>query len=218
MPLMSQVIVFGAPYSVYVRIVRLALEEKGVPYHLEEVDIFADDGPPAEHLARHPFAKIPAFAHGDFQLYETSAITRYVDAAFDGPPLAPDEVQARARMDQIIGLLDSYAYPAMVWDVFVERVQRPAKGAASDEGRIRNGLEVARRCLTALSNLKGDHAFLAGDHVSLADLHVAPMLIYFSMAPEGAALLGEARDLSDWWSQLSARSSLAKTAFSRETA
>lgn len=218
MPPMSEVIVYGAPYSVYVRIVRLALEEKGVPYQLEEVDIFADDGPPEEHLARHPFGKIPAFAHGDFQLYETGAITRYIDAAFDGPPLAPDDVQARARMDQIIGLLDSYAYPAMVWDVFVERVQRPAQDAPSDEDRIRSGLETARRCLTALSDLKGAHAFLAGDHVSLADLHVAPMLIYFCMAPEGAAQLGKARDLSDWWSRLSARPSLAKTAFPRESA
>ena len=40
------VTVYGAPYSVYVRIVRLALEEKGVAYRLEEVDIFADGGPP----------------------------------------------------------------------------------------------------------------------------------------------------------------------------
>ena len=159
---MSQVIVYGAPYSVYVRIVRLALEEKGVPYRLQEVDIFADEGPPAEHVARHPFAKIPAFAHGDFQLYETGAITRYVDAAFDGPPLVPEDPRTRARMDQIIGLLDSYGYRAMVWDVFVERVRRPEEGAQPDENRIRSGLDTARRCLTALSDLKGAHAFLAG--------------------------------------------------------
>ena len=213
---MTDVTVFGAAYSVYVRIVRLALEEKGVPYELQEVDIFADGGPPAEHVARHPFAKIPAFAHGDFQLYETGAITRYVDAAFDGPPLVPEDLRDRARMDQIIGLLDSYGYRAMVWDVFVERVQRPAQGADPDEDRIRGGLEVARRCLTALGDLKGDHAFLVGDRVSLADLHFAPMLIYFLMTPEGAALFGEARDLADWWSRLSARPSLAATRFPRE--
>ena len=55
-------IVFGAPYSVYVRAVRLALEEKGVHYELVPVDIFASEGVPAEHKARHPFGKIPAFA------------------------------------------------------------------------------------------------------------------------------------------------------------
>ena len=71
---MSEPIVFGAAYSVYVRIVRLALEEKGVAYRLEEVDIFAEGGPPADHLARHPFARIPAFEHEGFALFETAAI------------------------------------------------------------------------------------------------------------------------------------------------
>ena len=31
----GEVTLFGAAYSVYVRIARLALEEKGVPYRLE---------------------------------------------------------------------------------------------------------------------------------------------------------------------------------------
>jgi hypothetical protein len=55
----SHPIVFGAPYSVYVRAVRLALEEKGVPYELVPVDIFAPGGPSPEHRERHPFGKIP---------------------------------------------------------------------------------------------------------------------------------------------------------------
>ncbi|TIN15515.1 MAG: glutathione S-transferase family protein, partial [Mesorhizobium sp.] len=38
---MSRPVVYGAGYSVYVRIVRLALEEKGIGYELVPVDIFA---------------------------------------------------------------------------------------------------------------------------------------------------------------------------------
>ena len=94
---MTAPIVFGAPYSVYLRAVRLALEEKGVPYRLEEVDIFADGGPPEDYLARHPFARIPAFEHDGFGLYETNAISHYVDEAFDGPALLPDGPRRRAR-------------------------------------------------------------------------------------------------------------------------
>ena len=94
----GDVIVFGAAYSVYVRIVRLALEEKGVPYRLEEIDIFAEGGPPADYLARHPFARIPAFEHEGFCLFEAAAITRYVDEAFDGPALMPQDAKMRARV------------------------------------------------------------------------------------------------------------------------
>jgi glutathione S-transferase len=82
-------VVYGAPYSVYVRAVRLALEEKGVPYRLVPIDVFTPDGPPKEYLNRQPFGRIPAFEHGGFQLYEAGAITRYVDEAFPGPVLQP---------------------------------------------------------------------------------------------------------------------------------
>ena len=66
--------VFGADYSVYVRIVRLCLIEKGVEYELLPIDVFAKEGPPQSYLARHPFGRIPAFEHAGFWLYETSAI------------------------------------------------------------------------------------------------------------------------------------------------
>jgi hypothetical protein len=54
---------YGAEYSVYTRIARLALKEKGVDYSFEQVDIFAEGGPPEGYLKRHPFNRIPAFMH-----------------------------------------------------------------------------------------------------------------------------------------------------------
>lgn len=57
----ASVIVYGASYSVYVRIVRIALHEKGVDYELVPVDVLADGGAPQDHLARQPFGRIPAF-------------------------------------------------------------------------------------------------------------------------------------------------------------
>jgi glutathione S-transferase len=116
---------YGAPYSVYVRAVRLTLEEKVVSYELVPIDIFASEGALPDHKARHPFGKIPAFEHAGFQLYEAGAITRYVDEAFPGPRLQPEHPHGRARMNQIISILDSYAYRTLVWDIYVERVSRP---------------------------------------------------------------------------------------------
>ncbi len=151
----GDVTLFGAAYSVYVRIVRLTLEEKGVPYRLVEVDVFAKDGPTADYLERQPFGHIPAFEHDGFRLFETAAITRYIDEAFDGPTLMPQDAKMRARVNQITGLLDSYAYRAMVWDVFVERVDLPQEGGVSDEEKIAAGLRTAEICLSTLGDLKG---------------------------------------------------------------
>lgn len=204
-------IVFGAPRSVYVRAVRLALEEKGVDYKLVPVDIFAPGGPPSEHLARHPFGKIPAFEHAGFHLYEAGAITRYVDEVFTGPPLQPSDPRGRARMNQIISIIDSYVYRTLVWDIYVERVAHPASGIASDEAKIAAALPKAEVCLSALDELMGEAPWFAGPAISLADLHAAPMFAPFRMASEGQHLLSRHDRLSEWWGRISARPSFART-------
>jgi glutathione S-transferase len=208
----SAPIVFGAGYSVYVRSVRLTLAEKAVAYRLEEVDVFAAGGPPAAHLARHPFGKIPAFEHDGFHLYEAGAICRYVDEAFPGPALQPAEPRARARMAQAINVLDSYGYRTMVWDIFVERVRKPQRGAASDEAKIAAALPKAETCLGALTALGGDGPWLAGPALTLADMHGAPMFALFAQTPEGAAMLDRHGRLKDWLDRMASRPSFVATA------
>lgn len=203
--------VFGAAYSVYVRAVRLALEEKGIAYRLAEVDVFAPGGPPAEHLARHPFGRIPAFEHDGLALYESGAITRYVDEAFAGPRLQPEKPPDRARMNQAIGVLDSYCYRTLVWDIFVERVRAPENGRQPDEARIAAALPRAATCLRALADLMAGGPWIAGTALTLADLHAAPIFAYFRMAREGAVLLAQHPGLAGWWAAMAKRPSMAAT-------
>src|SRR4051794_34378754 len=99
----------GVPGSPFVRAVMIGLEEKRVSYEFVAIAPGSTKAP--EHLARHPFGRVPAFAHDGFSLYETQAILRYVDAAFEGPALRPSDVQALARMDQLVGISDWYLFP-----------------------------------------------------------------------------------------------------------
>lgn len=165
----ASVTVYGATYSVYVRIARIALHEKGVPYDLVPIDVFAEDGLPADYRARHPFG-----------------------------------LRERARMNQIIAMLDNYAYRPMVWDVYVQRVET----APADEARIAAGLEKARTILAALSGLPGRGQWLAGPEPSLADFHAAPMFALFGEAPEGARLLADFPEIHAWWERVKSRPSV----------
>lgn len=205
------VTLYGLPRSVYTRIARLTLEEKTVPYHLEEVEIFGPDGVPAAHAKRHPFGRIPVLSHAELSIYETTAICRYVDEAFPGPSLQPPTPVMRARMAQIIGLLDSYAYRPMVWGVFVQRVRIPMTGGTTDEALVARSLKESRVALGALSVLAGDSPFLAGTALSLADLHAYPMVRYFSLASEGQAAIDEHPALAKWLARMSRRASVRRT-------
>jgi glutathione S-transferase len=210
---MTAPVLFGAAYSVYTRIARLAFHEKGVDYDFREIDIFAAGGPSPDYLRRHPFGRIPALSHDGFDLFETQAICRYVDEAFPGRPLQPSTARGRARVTQIIGLLDAYAYRPMVWDMFVERVRKPPQGQPSDEAKIASAVTASERCLAVLEGLMGEARWLTGegDEPTLADLHAAPMLVYLAVAPEGAALLGRHRRMQSWLERMKARPSMLAT-------
>jgi glutathione S-transferase len=114
-------------------------------------------------------------------------------------------------MTQIISILDSYAYRTLVWDIYVERVARPATGSATDESRVAAALPKAEICLSALADLMGEARWLAGHTISLADLHAAPMFALFRSAPEGERLLGRHDRLVGWWDRVSARPSFLRT-------
>ncbi|OBQ61263.1 glutathione S-transferase family protein [Mesorhizobium erdmanii] len=204
---MTKPILYGADYSVYVRIARMALEEKGVDYELVPLDIFAAEGVPTWYLEHHPFGRIPAFEHDGFRLFETSAIAHYADEAFDGPALQPKDPRGRARMNQIIGMLDAYAYRSMVWDVAVERLEKEAP----DEALIAGGLSQAGTALQTLSSLKASGPWLLGDQLTLADLHAAPITGYFVKVAEGQSLLARFADIEDWYARVAERVSFAKT-------
>jgi len=130
-------IVYGFPRSTYVNIVRLVLVHKEVPYVFHDLEPVM--GKP-EHLALHPFNRVPILQHGDFAVYETSAITAYVDEAFDGPRLTPQDARARARMNQWISAVNSYFYPYMIYHVTHERLVYPELGIASDEKVVAHAL------------------------------------------------------------------------------
>jgi glutathione S-transferase len=204
---MTKPTLYGADYSVYVRIVRLALEEKGIDYELVPVDVFAAEGIPGWYFEHHPFGRIPAFEHDGFRLFEASAIVRYADEAFGGPALQPVEVRPRATMNQIIGMLDAYAYRAMVWDVAVERLEKEAP----DEALIAAGLRQARTALQALSSLKAEGPWLLGAELTLADLHAAPIIGYFVKVAEGQSLLAEFANIQEWWTRIAQRPSFSGT-------
>lgn len=196
--------------SVYVRAARLALAEKAVACDLVEVNPFAPD-PPADYRALHPFGRVPTLVHDGFVLYETGAITRYVDRAFAGIALQPTDSRALARMDQILSIVDSYVYWPAVRQVFVQAVAQPRRGQAGDAAEIANGLAASAKALAALEVLAADGDFLVGPTLSLADLHLLPMIAYFVEAPQGADLLAQHDRLQAWWMRTSQRASFAAT-------
>lgn len=208
---MPDPIIYGPSYSTYVRTTRLALEEKGSPYQLVDVAMLAGAHKQADFLQRNPFGKLPAFEHDGLALYETSAITRYIDRALPGPSLQPADKKALARVDQAISILDSFAYSSMIGQLAWQRLVVPMQGGKTDEDVVSSSLAQVNLCMSEFGRLLGDQIWFGGDSISLADLHIAPVLAYVSSTPEGAALLEAQPAVQSWWSRMSQRPSMTKT-------
>ena len=207
---MANPIVYGPAFSTYVWSARLALAEKGVTHELVDVPFGAHRDEP--HLSRQPFAKIPAFEHDGFALYETQAIIRYVDERFAGAPLQPEDVHEWSRMNQVIGIVDAYAWPAIAGTILVNRILVPRfLGGTPDEVAIAAALPRAHLCLAEIDRLMAENRFLAADFVSLADLMAIPLLYFFSQVPDGREPLAGHPKLQGWMRHMETRQSFQVT-------
>jgi len=112
-------------------------------------------------------------------------------------------------MAQIISIIDSYGYVSMVRQVAAERVFAPLRGRQPNEALIRTGLEASRHVLDALETIIPSDGPITGGKVwSLADFHLAPMMTYFTAAPEGQEALTHYAKLSAWWQVVRERNSV----------
>jgi len=206
---MGEFILYGVPASPYVRSAALGLEEKGVPFRVSVLAPFESRSP--AHLKRHPFGRVPAFAHGEFELYETQAILRYLDRLLPAPSLTPRNPQAEARMNQLCGITDCYVMPQISVAIAFHRLVAPMLGLPVDEAKIEASIPPAVVCLAEIARLLGDHPFLAGDALSIADLLLAPHLAFFAQTPESAAILAPHPKLTAWIDRMRARPSFLNT-------
>lgn len=195
---MSDVTILGLPPSTYVRTVMMICAIKGVEYTLEPVNFRAPD-----FRKHHPFAKMPVLRHSDIEVFETLAITTYLDEAFDGPALQPNGALPRARMMQWISAINHYIYDSMVTGCVSERFIKPMRGQEPDEAAIAAMVPEIALQLDLLDGVLVDQDYLCGE-ISLADLFLAPIIVYLNATPEGKTLLPERKAVTAWLKRIAA--------------
>ena len=207
----TEFIVHTVPGSPFGRAVFATLEEKGAPYRLQRVAMRT----PA-HLALHPFGRIPILQDGDFCLYETQAILRYLDRVRPSPALTPTDAKAAARMDQLLNVADWYLFQGVGNVIGFQRVIGPKLlGLTPDEAVIEAAMPKARHAFDQLARELGERRYFTGDQVTLADMLLACQVDFFRDLPEWTPLAGGHPNLIAWLERMSARPSMMATSWER---
>jgi glutathione S-transferase len=206
---MADMTLWGFDGSTYVRTVKMLLAEKGFT-DFEQVPLNVLKGEPKspEHLKRHPFGKVPVLDHGDLRILETAAITRYLNEVLPGKSLIPASPRDRARMDMVIGIIDSYGYAALLDGVCGYHLFPEFVGGRNDAARA-SGIDQGRKVLKLIMETRGASPFIAGD-LSLADLYLAPIAFYLSLTPDKDTVF-DVPGFGDWWTRIQSLQSFQST-------
>jgi glutathione S-transferase/GST-like protein len=177
----------------------LALMEKGVAFESHYLDLLNFDQHKPEYLAINPQGTIPAMTHGDLVLTESTAIMEYVDDAFPGSRLMPDNAVDQWRIRWWMKFMDQWLAPSFSmfgWKFFVgpnaraqrdeqeleaaiNRIPLPERqvawrkaiyGLFSDDEMAESGRRIAVG-IQMLEEALSKREWLASDQYSLADVN-----------------------------------------------
>ncbi len=208
---MTDFIVHSLPGSPFGRAVFATLEEKGASYRLQRVAMRTP-----EHLALHPFGRIPILQQGDFCLYETQAIVRYLDRVLATPALTPSDPKSAGRMDQLMNVNDWYLFQGVGNVIGFQRVVGPRLlGLTPDEAVIEAAMPRAQQVFELLARELGDRPYFTGEAATLADILLACQVDFFRELPEWAPLTGDRPNLVAWLERMNARPSMLATTWER---
>jgi glutathione S-transferase len=202
---MAQLQIIGIPNSNFVRTVRMAAHEKGVPY--EHIPL-----PPhaPEVKAIHPAGRIPVMRHGETTLFESRAIARYIDEHFEGPPLSPREKTGDALVEQwvsyLITVTDQLLIRRYVFAYIFPKTPDNQPDRAAIEAmqpKLASEVEVLDKAVA--------RGHLVGDKFTLADIYLMAILASARRFPELDQLIRENKNLARYYDQHAARESFKAT-------
>jgi glutathione S-transferase len=162
--------VLGKASSINVRKVLWTCAELRLPFEREDWGSgFRSTGDPA-FLALNPNAMVPVVQDGDFVLWESNSIIRYLASQYRGLALYPAEPRLRARVDQWMDwqatdLNRSWSYAFMA----LARQSAAHRDAAAIEASLR---DWARYMGILERRLEQTGAYVAGEAFSLADVPI----------------------------------------------
>jgi glutathione S-transferase len=202
---MSEVLLHTNVFSPYGWTARMVAAEKGVPHRIVAVDTSS----PA-HRRLHPFGKMPVLEHGRMIVYETLAIAHYLDRAFDGPPLQPDDVVGQTDVLRWISVVNGYCF-AVMNGLVKERTAGSWRAEPTNEATIESLRGPLAMQLSLIGEAVADRPYLTGEAFTLADAFLFPQLHFAAFTPEGSEALAAAPAVEAWLQRVRARPSFAAT-------
>ncbi|MDN3384081.1 glutathione S-transferase [Pseudoalteromonas sp. APC 3358] len=191
--------------------VRIALAEKNATSNVEfvAVDLLNGEHRTEAFLAKNPLAGVPVLELDDGTfISESTAITEYIDTAFEGPSLMGETAKERA----VINMMQKRA-ESMVLDAVATYFHHATDGLGPELETYQNVAwgekqgEKARQGFSYFNDVLAQSAFVAGEQFSIADITLYAGLVFAGFAQ--IAIPNELTHLVAWQEKVAKRPSVA---------
>jgi glutathione S-transferase len=192
--------IWGRTNSVNVQKVLWCLAELRVPF--ERVDAGLEHGKNQEpwYLALNPNGRIPLLQDGEFSLWESNTIVRYLCARFGRGTLCPESLEARALAERWMDWqLSTLITP--VSTVFWNLIRTPPD--RRDASAVARATAEANRAAGILDRHFRSSAFVAGDSFTMGDIPAGALIHRWLSLP--GVERPELPALRAWYDRLTAR-------------
>ncbi len=182
------------PFSQHSRRVVSLLEEAGLEYESILVDMANDEHRSAQYRALNPNHQVPTLLDGDIKLHESNAILRYLCVKHALTDWYPDDLPARAAVEQWLDWTQCRLGPAVTAIVF----NRVFMGDKGDQEAIAHGIKQMIELSDILEKDLAGKVFLAGDKPTIADLALASNLFQLGLAKE----MPDSENIQGWYGRV----------------
>ena len=160
--------IYGSDLSGPANKVRFVANTLGLAYEYRHMNLREGEHKQEWFLKINPMGKIPAMSDGDFNLFESGAICKYLCDKV-GSNLYPKDLKQRAIVDQWLDFSTMHI-SANMSKVTYNRVFAPRMNRPVSQESIADGENFLSQQLPALEQQLSQHKFLCGSQVTLADL------------------------------------------------
>jgi glutathione S-transferase len=193
-------------FSPNCRKVRAVAYELGMELEYAPVDLIKGEQRAPAFLAINPNGRVPVLEDGDFVLWESVAILRYLAAKKGGAALVPTTTREQADMDRWLSWQVAHLSPALSKVAFERIVKKLTGQGAPDQAQIDVGTAEFAKATAVLDASLGNREYVAG-RLSLADFALAAHYSLASMA--GLDVTPHPR-VNAWLSRVLARDSMRR--------
>jgi glutathione S-transferase len=199
---MVKLTVYGNKIATCTQRVLILLEELNLKYELREIDLMNGQQKESKYLQLQPFGKVPVIVYGDYTLFESRSILRYIAKN------NTEDVDLTLGDNPYVDMwleVESQNFNQPISKFIYEKVFKKWKDteATIDENVLNSALEELGKVFVVYEQRLSESKYIGGGSFSIADIsHIPYLHMFVTSGPEYKTFLKKYPHVYKWYKRM----------------